>query len=218
MFKTLIADPAWKFNDKLPGESRGAGNNYKVLTLDDICNIQIPEMQKDSWLFLWRVSSQVEEAYRVVRAWGFVPKSEIVWLKLTKNGLPWFGMGRSVRASHETCIIATRGSPKPAVRNIRSRFEAEEPIVRVPAFDVWSDDAAPLELGTRFEAKVPVDAGNDYIHSAKPPIFHSIVEQLTGEGPRAELFARRYTPGWSCYGDQLSVLWPATDPDAQTNV
>ena len=70
------------------------------------------------------MSSQVEEAYRVVRAWGFVPKSEIVWEKLTSSGKPWFGMGRYVRASHETCIVAVRGRVQPLVRNIRSRFSA----------------------------------------------------------------------------------------------
>jgi len=81
----------------------------------------------DALLFLWRVSSQVEEAYRVVRAWGFVPKTEIVWQKLTVKGLPWFGMGRYLRASHETCIVAARGKAIPLIksRSIRSTFEAK---------------------------------------------------------------------------------------------
>jgi N6-adenosine-specific RNA methylase IME4 len=59
-----------------------------------------------------------------VRAWGFEPKSEIVWEKLTKNGKPWFGMGRHVRASHETAIVAVRGKPVRKAANIRSRFSA----------------------------------------------------------------------------------------------
>jgi N6-adenosine-specific RNA methylase IME4 len=78
----------------------------------------------DAVLFCWRVASQVEEAYRVVRAWGFLPKSEIVWRKLTKHGKPHFGMGRIVRAAHEACIVATRGKPVPKVLNMRSVFEA----------------------------------------------------------------------------------------------
>ncbi len=75
-------------------------------------------------LFLWRVASQVEEAYRVVRAWGFVPKTEIVWVKKTSTGKRWFGMGRVVRAEHEVCVVAKRGRPEVLVKNIRSTFEA----------------------------------------------------------------------------------------------
>lgn len=123
-FRVLCADPPWQFGDKLPGASRGAEKNYRVLSLDDICAFELPPLEPDAYLLLWRVSSQVEETYRVVRAWGFVPKSEIVWEKLTAGGRPWFGMGRHVRASHETAILAVRGRPKPKSRSVRSRFAA----------------------------------------------------------------------------------------------
>lgn len=147
VYRVVCADPPWSFGDKLPGASRGAAKNYPVMSLEDICNMRsqtvIPNGAPNPWglrlcgqrvtiaddaiLFLWRVSSQVEEAYRVVRAWGFVPKTEIVWQKLTENGKPWFGMGRYVRASHETCIVATRGKAIPLIQNraIRSTFEAK---------------------------------------------------------------------------------------------
>lgn len=123
-YRVILADPPWLFSDKLPGDGRGAEKNYKVMTLDDIKSFPVPETEPDAWLFLWRVSSQVPEAYEVVKAWGFEHKSEIVWDKLTKTGKDWFGMGHYVRASHETCILAVKGHPKPLVRNIRSRFAA----------------------------------------------------------------------------------------------
>src|SRR5208282_1534052 len=123
-FRVLVADPPWSFGDKLPGESRGAEKNYSVMSIEQIKKFPIPDMLDDSLLLLWRVSSQVEEAYAVVRAWGFEPKSEIVWRKMTVNGRPHFGMGRYVRAAHETCIIARRGHFKPASLSIRSVFEA----------------------------------------------------------------------------------------------
>ena len=123
-YGVLVADPPWSFDDKLPGPGRGAEKHYSVLTLEGIKAFTLPEMNDDSYLFLWRVASQVEEAYQVVRAWGFTPKTEIVWNKLTVNGKPWFGMGRHTRAAHESCILAVRGKPKPKVRNIRSTFEA----------------------------------------------------------------------------------------------
>lgn len=123
-FVAIAADPPWHFGDRLPGKNRGAERNYPVMSIDDICQFQIPPTEPNAWLFLWRVSSQVEEAYQVVRAWGFTPKSELVWEKLTSNGKDWFGMGRYVRASHETCIVATKGRVRPAAMNVRSRFAA----------------------------------------------------------------------------------------------
>lgn len=123
-YHVLVADPPWKLGDPLPGKTRGAAKNYACLTVDELCAFQIPEMAENSFLFLWRLSSMPEEALRVVRAWGFVPKSEIVWEKLTPGGKDWFGMGRYVRAAHETVIVATRGRAKVRDRSIRSRFAA----------------------------------------------------------------------------------------------
>lgn len=123
-FACIAADPPWSFSDRLPGVGRGAARNYNVMSSSDICALSLPPIADDAYLFLWRVSSQVEEAYRVVRAWGFVPKGEIVWQKLTGSGKHWFGMGRHVRASHETCIVAVRGKPTRLNANTRSTFAA----------------------------------------------------------------------------------------------
>jgi N6-adenosine-specific RNA methylase IME4 len=183
-FSVVVADPPWSFNDKLPGEGRGAEKHYRVMTIDEICAMAILPAHRsdrlmlslcgqsvpiadDAILFLWRVASQVEEACHVVRAWGFTAKSEIVWKKLTKYGKRAFGMGRTVRMEHEICMIATRGRPTIKVRNVRSVFEA--PLGR---------------------------------HSEKPQAFYEIVEQLV-DGPYLELFARHVRPGWAVLGDEI---------------
>jgi N6-adenosine-specific RNA methylase IME4 len=174
--QVLVADPPWRFGDKLPGAGRGAERHYTTMSVDELCGFELPPLADDAYLFMWRVSSMVEEAYAVVRSWGFVPKSEIVWQKLTKTGKPWFGMGHHVRASHETCVVATRGRPRPLVRRVRSTFSAP----------------------------VPVDVTGKYIHSAKPEAFYDLVEQLAA-GPYTELFARRRRPGWFCLGNQVPM-------------
>lgn len=122
--RVLLADPPWKFGDSLPGKSRGAAKNYATLTVNDLRRFPLPELADDAVLFLWRVSAMQEEALVVARAWGFTPKTEIVWQKLTATGKKHFGMGRIVRASHETCLVAVRGRMPPKVRNVRSTFEA----------------------------------------------------------------------------------------------
>lgn len=85
---------------------------------------QLPEIAPDARLFLWRVSAMQEEALEVMRAWGFIPKSELVWIKNTKSSKLWFGMGRTVRMSHEICLIGQRGHPEILSHSIRSVFEA----------------------------------------------------------------------------------------------
>lgn len=108
-YSCVAADPPWQFDDKLPGPKRGADTHYLCMPADQICCLKLPEISTDAILFLWRVASMQEEALQVVRAWGFAPKSEIVWYKVNTSGHPQMGMGRTVRNCHETCIIATRG-------------------------------------------------------------------------------------------------------------
>jgi N6-adenosine-specific RNA methylase IME4 len=117
-----------------------------------------------------------QDALDVCKAWGFTPKSELVWIKTTKTSGPdlgtsklAFGMGHQVRGAHETCIIATRGKCPPRSRSVRSVFFA------------------------------PVG-----IHSAKPDVFFEIVEAMH-EGPYVELFARRHRTGWDCYGNEIGT-------------
>ena len=123
-FKVLVSDPPWLLKDALPGKGRGAIKHYPCMSLEALKVFPVPDMAKDSILFMWRLSSMVEEAYQLVRAWGFIPKTELVWNKLTVNGKVHFGMGRYLRASHETCIVATRGRYKVKNLSTRSTFDA----------------------------------------------------------------------------------------------
>lgn len=123
-FAAVMADPPWPFGDKLPGNKRGAAKHYKLLDMPAICRFPLPPIAEDAVLFLWRVASMPQEALEVVRAWGFTPKTEIVWRKTTKFGKRAFGMGRIVRAEHETCLIATRGRPQIQSKKVRSTFDA----------------------------------------------------------------------------------------------
>jgi N6-adenosine-specific RNA methylase IME4 len=134
-------------------------------------------IDRDAVLLLWRLASMQGDALELARAWGFRPLSEVVWIKTTKTGKPWFGMGRTVRASHETCLVCVRGRASRVVqaRNVRSVFSAP----------------------------VPVGADGRYVHSAKPEAFFGLVAEPLAPGPRLELFARRRRAGWDQLGNQL---------------
>lgn len=111
-FATVVADPPWSPVDQLPGPKRGSTKHYRCLPTPAICEAALPPLASDCWLFLWRLASMPEDALAVVRAWGFVPKSEIIWVKSKGERSLQMGMGRSVRNAHETCIVATRGRPE----------------------------------------------------------------------------------------------------------
>jgi len=150
----LIVDAPWKFSDKLPGKTRGAERHYACMTVDELCAFPLPDLSPNTVMFFWRVASMQDEALAVVQAWGFKVKSELVWLKQTVNGKSHFGLGRYVRASHETCLIATRGKAMPVVRNVRSVLD--EPLA--------------------FEAPTGV-------HSQKPDRFFELVEAMNSGEP-----------------------------------
>jgi N6-adenosine-specific RNA methylase IME4 len=124
--RVLVADPPWKFKDRLPGRKRGAAKHYGCLTPAEICAFALPPLCADgALLFLWRVAAMQQEALDVVEAWGFKVKAELVWVKLTSTSTKLhFGMGRYTRAAHETCLICTRGRASVRVHDQRSIFFA----------------------------------------------------------------------------------------------
>jgi N6-adenosine-specific RNA methylase IME4 len=125
--RVLVADAPWRFGDKLPGPKRGAAKHYPTLSVAELCAFPLPPLEQDCHLFFWRVAAMQREALEVVDAWGFTVKTELVWLKLTSGGKRHFGMGRTLRAEHETCLVGTRGRPVVRRRDIRSTFEAPLP-------------------------------------------------------------------------------------------
>jgi len=181
--RVLLVDAPWKFGDKLPGKKRGAEKHYACMSVSEIMRMPLPPIHEQAVLFFWRVSSMVEEAYQVVRAWGFVPKSEIVWNKTVQSDETGekdaLGMGRIVRGSHETYIVAARGKLlEPSSKRERTSFRAPR---------------------TK--------------HSEKPEEFYRIIERLypleLWPEAHVELFARRHRKGWLCFGDELPA--PATN-------
>lgn len=171
----LVADPPWKFRDKLPGPMRGAVKHYGCLTARELMRFPLPVLADDAILYLWRVAAMQQEALDVMRLWGFTLKSEIVWVKTPMHELDGkvhrlslaFGMGRYVRHCHETCLIGVRGKAKVRDRSTRSIF------------------FAPLGR-----------------HSEKPDEFYRLVERLSA-GPYVELFARKRRKGWTTMGNEL---------------
>lgn len=103
-YNLLQADPPWGFeNDNF---RFAAENKYPTMTLDQILALPVGDLAADrAVLFLWYPASRKpSEAERVLEAWGFEYKQEIIWLK-NRVGPGFYTLGK-----HEKLIIATRGN------------------------------------------------------------------------------------------------------------
>ena len=110
-YQIIYADPPWHYNDKSKSHGGGAESHYPVMKIKDICNIPIDSIaEKDSVLLMWTTYPQLEEAFKVIAAWGFKYKTcAFTWVKVNKDNSIYMGMGRHTRANAEICLLATKG-------------------------------------------------------------------------------------------------------------
>lgn len=86
----VYADPPWRYDMK-----RGKGvaeNHYPTMSMDEICALPVADLAaKDSALFLWATFPQLNEAFRVIEAWGFQYKTlAFLWLKQNRKAITGF--------------------------------------------------------------------------------------------------------------------------------
>ena len=109
-FDVIYADPPWKYDF---AETDGTANiHYDSMPTNDICSLTIPSA-KDAILFLWATNPKLEDALKVMKAWGFEYKTNLVWVK--GNG----GIGYYLQGDHELLLIGKKGNlptPMPSDR------------------------------------------------------------------------------------------------------
>jgi N6-adenosine-specific RNA methylase IME4 len=115
-YPVILADPPWAYEvyDEESGSARAAANHYPTMQLADICRLPVAELATpDAVLFLWATVPCLEQAFEVIKAWGFKYVSNYVW---TKDKI---GNGFWNRNQHEHLLTATRGNfpaPRPSDR------------------------------------------------------------------------------------------------------
>lgn len=112
-FATVLADPPWQFinrTGKVAPEHRRLAR-YGTMTVDEICALPVTEaLKQTAHLYLWVPNALLPEGLRVMSAWGFNYKSNIVWHKLRKDGgSDGRGVGFYFRNVTEILLFGTRG-------------------------------------------------------------------------------------------------------------
>lgn len=199
-YRTIVADPPWAYEDMTAPwySSRPA---YPLMPIRDIKALPVADLSADAaHLYLWAVLPLMAEAFDVVRAWGFRPRTVLTWCK------PGLGLGAGYRGNTEHLIVARRGTPpniNPTCAKCGGRDRGACKCAcdvpdwrhmgrRVPPVEPPFTSTAP---GTWYEAPRRE-------HSAKPELFLDLIESMSPE-PRVELFARRARLfGWDYWGDE----------------
>ena len=174
-YQTILLDPPWPY-DRTHGQGI-AGKEYSLMTWNDIHAlgdliraVALPNCA----ILCWVTAPLLIEQTDTIRRWGFryITKA-YCWVKTTRNGAIWHGIGSYTASNTEDVWLLSNGTP------IRHGAIASQV---VPTSE------------TIIAARS--------IHSRKPDAIHRAIEQRF-PGPYLELFARRQRAGWTCVGNEI---------------
>jgi N6-adenosine-specific RNA methylase IME4 len=107
----IVADPPWQY-DYPQSTKAEIDQQYPTMELWEICKMPVESITApDCTLFLWTPPAKLEDALKVMSAWGFKYTTHLVWKK--KNGQ----RGKYARIRHEDVLIGEKGKPIPIQTN-----------------------------------------------------------------------------------------------------
>ena len=124
-FATILADPPWQFANrtgKIAPEHRRLAR-YRTLDAAAIAALPVEEIaQPVCHLYLWVPNALLADGLRVMQAWGFAYKSNIVWHKIRKDGgSDGRGVGFYFRNVTELVLFGVRGKNARTLRPGRTQ-------------------------------------------------------------------------------------------------
>lgn len=148
-YNIIYADPPWKYqNGSVP--QGGVDAQYPTMTLNDIKALPVQQIADEtSVLFLWATFPQLPEALEVIKAWGFQYKTlGFSWLKLNKDGSPFFGIGYYAKSNQEVCLLGVKGKAHSLVKSnsvssfvstLRTRHSEKPQVFRDKIVELFGD-------------------------------------------------------------------------------
>lgn len=99
-YKTIYADPPWM--ERGGGKiKRGADKHYSLMSVEEISNLPVKNLihEDGCHLYLWVTNNFLEDAFYVIKKWGFEYVTTITWLK------DKIGLGQYYRGLTEHCLF-----------------------------------------------------------------------------------------------------------------
>lgn len=192
-FSTVLADPPWQFTNrtgKMAPEHKRL-SRYPTMTLQDIKDLPVEAMVNDTaHLYLWVPNALLPDGLAVMSHWGFTYKSNLIWYKIRKDGVPdRRGVGFYFRNVTEVILFGVRGKNARTLQPGRSQENI-------------------ISTQKREHSRKP-DEQYDLIEACSPGPF----VELFARGPRKGWFswgnqAEDYAPDWNTYANhsQANVI------------
>jgi len=160
-YNVIIVDPPYRYDFE-----RSGAPPYPTLTTEEIINLQDKDgrpvtdaFASDIVMFMWAPRPKVFEAEKILRAWGFEPKTLKIWRKV-RNGKPQRGNGHYYWSTTELLILSTKGKPgKPKfvpedfLETPRGKRHSEKPEEIRKEIEQMYPDGMYLELFARKRIK-----------------------------------------------------------------
>lgn len=163
MYRTIVADPPWDIKTgpnwggegvTIAGQRHGSEARpliYPAMSVEAIAALDVAALSaSDAHLYLWTINAYLDEAYDIVREWGFTPSTLLTWCK-PRHGI---GLGGTYVLTTEHIIFARRGSLEASERVDTSWFDwpRREHSVKPDEFFAMVERVSPgphLELFSR---------------------------------------------------------------------
>ena len=177
-YSVILADPPWAYYGS-PDKDQAAGKHYALMPNAEIAALPVRSITAPkAACFMWATGPKLPEAIDVMRAWGFHYRGvAYVWVKTNAAGK----------------IISGQG--------VRPTFV--KPTTEFVLVGSTCKTGRPLPLLTEAQGQVVLAARPGNKHSSKPTEIRQRIEQLLGDVPRIELFARERVAGWDAWGNEV---------------
>jgi N6-adenosine-specific RNA methylase IME4 len=162
LFGTILIDPPWRFANrtgKMAPEHKRL-HRYPTMSFAEIEALPVGLLAlPKSHLYLWCPNALLAEGLQIMRGWGFTYKTNIVWLKVRKDGGPdGRGVGFYFRNVTEMLLFGVRGSLRTRkagrrqvnVISVRKQEHSRKPDEAIDIMEQCSP-APYLELFARFK-------------------------------------------------------------------
>jgi N6-adenosine-specific RNA methylase IME4 len=149
MYRTIVADPPWPYDDGFNGWGRRRHLPYEQMTLQQLITLPVRDLcEREGYLFLWATNRYLPTAFSLLREWRFTYRQTLTWDK----GDVGSGLGGMFATNAEFILVA---------QNIRSGTNAH----------------GARTHGERIPTSVFRWPRGE--HSAKPEAFLDLVEQVS---------------------------------------
>lgn len=172
-------DCAWRFIARTSrGEKKSSNAKYRTDTLQQIADYPVAELLRPGGVVgMWCTWPLIGEQSLIAKnAWGLEVATGGAWAKRTITGKLRPGTGFLLRSVCEPFLICTLKGHK-----FRAKGRAYN---LIETFDKLALDGVARE------------------HSRKPDEWYDLVERLTPDWKRADVFSRETRPGWRSWGDE----------------